>query len=442
MNADRWSERIRQLVANASVRGALTLISGTVAAQAIAFAFTPVLSRLFDVSDFGQFASFNGWVSILALVSCARYEHAIVVARDDETTSRVYALTMTLCLVSTAIYAVGSVLILSSGLTLSPTAQGMVGLVPFGILLACLNSPLSMLSVRLGGFRRIGAAAIAQVSVGLAAQFAFKAAGVERGLILGSLVGSVAMGAVLVIPSLRLPIATQALRHVRIATLARTAREFVRFPLYALPADAVGVLILQFSPVVVLALFGAEPAGLFAFAVRVARAPLQVIATAVMNVSRNAFSDRIRSDGDLGTAVRRTWLAMLGAGVAPFVISLLFGEPLFAFIFGEEWRSAGRIVRVLSPGMLMEFVAFPLSAVFLAAGEQRMFLRVQMANLAMLVAALLIGHSVFGDFGITTYLVSGAMTAGGVLTVAAATVTSRRASVARTEAGSPPGAES
>lgn len=132
MNADRWSERIRQLVANASVRGALTLISGTVAAQAIAFAFTPVLSRLFDVSDFGQFASFNGWVSILALVSCARYEHAIVVARDDETTSRVYALTMTLCLVSTAIYAVGSVLILSSGLTLSPTAQGMVGLVPFG----------------------------------------------------------------------------------------------------------------------------------------------------------------------------------------------------------------------------------------------------------------------------------------------------------------------
>jgi O-antigen/teichoic acid export membrane protein len=407
------------------------MISGTVTAQAIAFGFTPVLTRLFDVGDFGQFASFNGWVSILALLSCARYEHAIVVASDDETTSRVYALTMVLCLVSTAIYVCGAAAILSSGLTLLPPTQEMVSLVPLGVLLACLNSPLSMLSVRLGGFRRIGAAAIAQVSVGLVAQFAFNAAGIERGLIFGSLVGSIAMGAVLVIPSLKLPIAAQSIRHVRPATLARTAQEFVRFPKYALPADAVGVLILQFSPVVVLALFGAEPAGLFAFAVRVARAPLQVIATAVLNVARNVFSDRIRNNGDLRMAVRRTWLMMLGAGIVPLVLSLLFSEPLFAFVFGEEWRSAGRIMRVLSPGVLMEFVAFPMSAVFLAAGEQRTFMRVQMANLVMLIGALLIGSSVFENFEFATYLVSGAMTSGGVLVIAAATAVSRRASFAR-----------
>jgi O-antigen/teichoic acid export membrane protein len=333
--------------------------------------------------------------------------------------------------VSTAIYVCGAAVILSSGLTLLPPTQEMVSLVPLGVLLACLNSPLSMLSVRLGGFRRIGAAAIAQVSVGLAAQFAFKAAGIERGLIFGSLVGSIAMGAVLVIPSLKLSIAAQAIRHVRPATLARTAKEFVRFPMYALPADAVGVLILQFSPVVILALFGAEPAGLFAFAVRVARAPLQVIATAVLNVARNVFSDRIRNNGDFRVAVRRTWLMMLGAGIVPLVVSLVFSEPLFAFVFGEEWRSAGRIMRVLSPGVLMEFVAFPMSAVFLATGEQRTFMRVQMANLAMLIGALLIGSSVFENFEFATYLVSGAMTAGGVLVIAAATAVSRRASFAR-----------
>lgn len=62
------------------------LISGTVFSQVILFAFSPLLSRIYSVSDFGFFANYNAWVSFFAIISNFRYEHAIVLSKGIKET--------------------------------------------------------------------------------------------------------------------------------------------------------------------------------------------------------------------------------------------------------------------------------------------------------------------------------------------------------------------
>lgn len=60
------------------LRNVLTLISGTVLAQAIPVALSPMLSRIYTPEEFGVFAIFSSIASALAVVATFRYELAIM----------------------------------------------------------------------------------------------------------------------------------------------------------------------------------------------------------------------------------------------------------------------------------------------------------------------------------------------------------------------------
>jgi len=65
-------------------RNVLTLVSGTAIAQAIPILITPILTRLYTPTDFGALALFTAIVSIVSVVSCGRYELAIMLPERDE----------------------------------------------------------------------------------------------------------------------------------------------------------------------------------------------------------------------------------------------------------------------------------------------------------------------------------------------------------------------
>ncbi len=407
--------RARAALANSSLfRNSLMLVSGTVASQAILFVLSPLLSRVFAVADFGNLANYNAWVAALALVSCLRYEHAIIIARDRETTNQVLVLTGVLCLLSVAVYTIAAILIHSfyTGTAYLSTFHDYILFMPPGVLAICVASPLSQLNIKLGRFRTLALVATWQVACTILPQIVLGLLRVPNGLILGSITGSTAAAIVLSITSLDRQRLKELRSELDVRKLRATAMMHVKFPRYTFVADLIALGAQQFVPVFILALFSPAVAGLYAFSLRIVRVPLLVVATAAAGALRKEAADHLHSGSDLRRVFSATVRSLLAIGIVPFLLMLIGAKPLFGIVFGHQWVEAGRLVQIMSPGVLLEFVALPMSVFFLVTNSQQYTLVIQVVGLVLLVSAFVFGRYVLHDFLQTCAIISGVSGAG------------------------------
>lgn len=416
-------------------------MTGSIFAQVVFLLSSPVLTRVFGFADFGGLANYNAWVSILALLGSLRYDHAIIVAKDDESARRVILLAAALTFASSGIYAVIGAVIQSR-----PAEQGylrdilgIVLLIPVGVLVANLSSILVQLSVRAGLFQSLAIIAGVQAIVGVAIQITLGMLGVDSGLIIGTLVGSVVYGVILAGLLWRDGALAGLRADLAVGNLRRTAREFSNFPRYALGADALGLVTLSFTPVLISALFNPALAGVFAFSIRVVRLPMLVISTAIAGVLRKEGIDQLRRTGSVYSLYKSVVTGLLAVGLVPCIVMLLYGPEIFGVVFGAEWSEAGRVVQILSPGILLEFMAFPLTTLYLITDRQRITLKLQLLGTSLLFGAIVFGSVALEDFMATCFLISGVMVIVNLASIALAGHVSRThreiASQPRAEAG-------
>ena len=100
---------------------------------------------------------------------------------------------------------------------------------------------------------------------------------------------------------------------------------------------------------------------------------------------------------------------LLAVGLVPCIVMLVFGPEIFGMVFGAEWAQAGRVVQILSPGILLEFVAFPLTTLYLITDRQRITLKLQLIGTSLLFGAIAFGSAVLDDFMATCFLIAGVM---------------------------------
>jgi len=73
-------------------RNVLTLMTGTVVAQAIPIAISPILTRIYSPEEFGLFALFFAILSILSVLANGRYENAVMLPKKDSDAINIFAL--------------------------------------------------------------------------------------------------------------------------------------------------------------------------------------------------------------------------------------------------------------------------------------------------------------------------------------------------------------
>jgi O-antigen/teichoic acid export membrane protein len=399
------------LARGSALRSSLTLISGTVASQALIFVLSPLLSRIFGPADFGDLANFNAWVSILGLASNLRYEQAILVERHRTGMNRVVALAFALSAASFALY-----LLIAVGIRLGDPDRGYVSEIkhivmymPFAILPNVVISALSLVHTRRGKFTRLASLAFLQAGVTTAAQITLGFLRVKDALIVGAMFGAAVAAVAFAVVHFRGAPFQRLASEFDWSRLQEVARTHFHFPRYSLPADAFNVVVQQFVPVFITAMFNPMVAGLYAFSTRVIRVPVFVISTAASTVLRKAVADRVNQAGTLFPTFRSATLALAAIGIVPFAVLGVYAAPIFQVVFGEEWRDAGTIVRILSPGIFLEFVALPLTAFFVITRKLRYMFWLQLANLVLLAAALYVGRRIWNDFNATCALMAAAL---------------------------------
>jgi O-antigen/teichoic acid export membrane protein len=380
------------------LRATLTLMAGGTLAQALPLLLGPLLTRLYDPAQFGLYHLFAAVAANLAVVACARYEHALPLARDDFEALGLMALCRWILLGAigvSALLALGWALWIGRVWPLwLPAAVGALGLVSLATLSA----------MRAQRFGTLAASRVLQHGGGAALQAA--AGGLGAGL-WGLIAAPIA--AALAAAALLRPRLTQGWQLPR-ATLQVVARRHRDFPLLNTPHAFMGALQDTVAVALIAAWQGPAAAGFWGLALRYLKAPATLVGGAVSQALYPALAAAGGASEGGRTAVRRV-MGLLALTALPLVLALwLFAPAAFAAAFGERWREAGELARALALYIGLHFVASPLSVVTMAWGAQAWALRLSLLGQALFIGALALGLSIGGLNG-AGWAVSGAMTA-------------------------------
>lgn len=369
------------------------VLTGTVAAQSIPLLGSLVIARIYAPAEFGLFSAWLGMVMMAAVVVTGRFEMALAVEPDGA--PRRFAVTATLAtifLASSFLALIAGGIYFAGGM-LDNVQPAMVGLFVPAALLAGVTHTWQAWAAAEGNYRglswiRISQAfvvTVAQIGAGVISPTAF-------GMMLGHVLGTAAgIGFAMYFMPLN-PLLTEG-RVKFLRNLKAFWRNQRRFPMLALPADALNAASGQLPLLLIASRFGAEASGLFALTIRVLGAPIGLLGAAVLDVFKRSAASSYRDKGHCKEEYARTFWLLAAGGCMLALGIVVIAERLFVIAFGEPWRQAGVIAIWLMPMFALRFVASPLSYVFYIAGKQHIDLVWQCALLAMTMASFMLTSS-------------------------------------------------
>ena len=368
----------------------LGMLSGGMAiGQAVTLLASPILTRLYDPHDFGIYAVFTALSGLLGTVVALRYEFAIPLAPTERQAADLAAL----CLVAISFLCVVSVPVIWLGgdrlaqVTQMPGLAHILWWLPATMGMAGIAQFLNYWSVYRGTFRLNASSRIVQSVLQSVMQVVLGVLGAgPGGMVLGY---ALAYGVRAANFLLRLPRRDwRLLRGARVTAMRKCAIEQWRYPVLSAPS---GLLQngSQLLPALLLAsLYGPAVAGWYGLGQRLIGLPVRLLGQAASQVYLGEIA--ISSRGDSFKLFKQASLAFFALGIVIMAPLLLAGPSLFAFVFGETWRTAGEITRLLVPLYLTRLVVTPVSQTLNAYGRQSQHLLTATLDTSLLATSFVI----------------------------------------------------
>jgi O-antigen/teichoic acid export membrane protein len=167
-----------------------------------------------------------------------------------------------------------------------------------------------------------------------------------------------------------------------------------RFPLVVLPSSLVDALAAALPLPLIAWLFGPAAAGQFALVWRVAALPGGLVAASVGDVF-HAHAARARDEGpDPSRRLLLDTMRMLGLLAILIYLPLCIVSPwVFGWIFGEPWREAGEMLRLLGPLWVTAMVVSPVSRLPVVLGRPGLKFVFDLCFLVLPMVALVVASS-------------------------------------------------
>ncbi|ALE92665.1 hypothetical protein AOC05_10690 [Arthrobacter alpinus] len=354
------------------LRHILTLLTGTVAAQLLMLALTPVLSRLYSPEAYGLFSLYSSLVATVTVVAALRYDMAIMLPKHDADAKvlkrGVTWLIVAVSVVATVVCGLSSPIIANA--MGKPDLAPWLWFVGLSIFTLAEISALTYWLNRRSDYKAIGINRVLQSGGTALAQLALalgKFGGVG-GLIGGTLVGQTAA----------LLILRRKGRDVRQGldesqeSIPGLFKRYRRMPLLNGPNALVDAVRTNGINLIIGIVYSQSMLGQFYMAWKLLEVPLGLINGALAQVffQRLAVMER----GTMFAFAKTTVYRSAVLGIIPFVLIYWLSPWAFPVVLGAQWADAGLIARALVPWLFMSLITSPISTIFVVTETQHLML--------------------------------------------------------------------
>src|SRR5690554_58835 len=324
-------------------RGMITLVIGAGMARIIGLASIPILTRLYSPEDYGVLAIYTSIVAVLVPILTLRYVTAIPLPKTDAMAFNLFMLCAKLILVGTLLIS----------LVLAFFGETVLGwfsmqefahlwwLIAIGMMGTATYELFSLWATRKKDYKVIAKTQFTQSLTGNVVKIGLGLLSLKPlGLVIGQLiaqsggVGSLFKNAYQDFKKLYPSLSNKKQKLV--------AKYYQDFPWFRLPSQFLMALSTQAPILMMSALYDKESTGQLGLAVMALSLPVSLIG---MSMSK-AYYAEIASIGK--TDPEKIWQVTVNVqkklfivGLPAAVFLLFFAKPLFGFVFGDEWHTAG-----------------------------------------------------------------------------------------------------
>ena len=396
---ENMQEALRQLLNRWLPRGGFArsvsiLVSGTALAQVIATAASPILTRIYKPADFGALQVFNSLVLLIVIAASGRYELAILLPEDEQSSIDILGLAI-LCVFLTTMITVAIVIICHFHWMLPASMsvlRGYLWLLPLSVLGGGLYQALSYWAMRQNDYSQIAKSKFTQAGSQVATQLGvgFVAHG-PLGLLVGDSIGRMAGSGRFFRDLWRS--SSDSLYAIRFSRMIKLARRYRDYPLISMWGALINLSGLALPSLFLAEYFGAQGTGWFALVYRVLGVPSALIGLSISQVYASEAAKLSRSNPNrLMYIFLKTTRRMIYLGLAPCIVFMIISPWAFQLIFGQPWREAGVYARYLTLMFFTGFINSPVQWTLVILERQRAQFTWDISKLAITIFTMTVPH--------------------------------------------------
>lgn len=383
---------LRKLTLDHFFRNVIVLASGTIVSQILILATLPIITRLYNPSEYGVYSMYTSIISIMLMLVSFSYENAITLPEEDRIASSLLSLSLRICVAVSLIGGVG-VYFLAHPLavwTHEPDIKGYFAFFIVSLFFGGFYQILNGWSIRKQYFKQISRTKYTQSISLVSAQLVFS--GIFKGP-LGLILGDVAGRLGGLVPQWRLwrkDVENSAIR-VTWMDMKESAYRYRRFPMLSTASSMLNSLGIYLPTILLAAFYGPQVAGWFALGQRILGSPMTLITSSVMNVYLSESSQyMLYAPHKLYPLFKKTVRNIFLVGLFIVLVMVFVAPSTFTFLFGAEWGKSGQFVRLLGIMYLSQFVANAVGTTIDVMERQDLHLYREIGRVIIVLGALLL----------------------------------------------------
>ena len=392
---------ISSLKNKASLKHVAVLSSGSLIAQLLTFACSPILTRLYTTEVVGVFTFVLSIVSMFSGVICLRYDVSIVTSGKRSFGPLLKACAIVTVLLSLVV-SIGSFLFVYFTQALDRSHLWAVLFVFPLLVIAGLINVLNGCNNKDEQYKAISKAYIGRSAIqNMVMVFGGFIAPTALTLLFSQLFGQFA-GLKTQLKGVGEKWKSGLVadwQEVKLIMIENKAQALFSTPATLLNAASYSLVSLCVGNV-----YGMAILGLYSVSFRVLGAPLSVFSSNIAKVHcKQAESEMAECSSYLKSTLKMVGIALVI--ILPIgLVLLLFSPQAFAFLFGSEWREAGVYVQILIPMFCLRFIAGSVGFGFYLSKKQWQEMIIQALLLVTLFGVVIVSNSLSGD--VTFFLTS------------------------------------
>lgn len=381
--------KIKKLFSNKFFQSIATLMSGTLIAQIISFAISPLMTRLYSEEQIGEYTLLLTVVTMFGSVICGRYDMAIVGESDEKGMYALVKLSSYITLALSLLVSVGyTIYFCTSGSTKMSFPEVFAWIFAFVLATGFMNI-LQSYNNHFRDYKLMSAASITKEAGKAVTLVGFGALHFGTiGLLVSYIVSSILELLQLI---KRLKSNMSSIKAITFEDMKKAAKKHIRQPLYSVPASFVNGFSYSVINIFINSLFGSVTLAYYSMSYRMLGVPLSLVCN---STSKAYFEKAAREHDETGNFHKtflQTSLFLLAIAVPMTAVLMILAPWAFELFFGKGWGVSGEYVRYLAPMFGLRLIVSSLSPTMIICNKQRIDLIIQILFVVASCAAYVLG---------------------------------------------------
>lgn len=378
----------KQTMRSSFAKNVRVLTTGTIIAQGITIAVTPVLSRLFTPSDYGIFALFGAVSAMVGTIASLSFPIRIILPNRDHE-----AIKLVLISLLSSIF-MGMIIVSVTKFLPDKTITwlGLDSLEDWIFWAIAVGTGMSIVSAftywlnRHSEYKKMAFVRIIQSIIAAAVGISFGLLAIRDGLLYAQVISIFSALVFLIIMS------KVQFFKASFFGLSSLARKHKAAPFFLYPTAILDVFTNQLPFFLIAFWFTTELTGQYKMAHSLLALPAALIGSAISQVFYQRFSMAWPDAEKAKALLKKTWFLLAFIGFFPFLIITVSSEAIFLFFLGEKWIVAGQIASILAIMSYVSLIHSPTSVTMMTMQMNKLLPLFGLATLIHRPLALYLGY--------------------------------------------------